>query len=265
VLGRDHDLGAADRLAIDIADSDLAFGVGLQVKERTGAPLFRKHLENFVREVDRRRHERALLVDLAFGAGEAEHHALIAGALLFTILFLFGINSHRDIGRLAVQQDLDVDAVIRKPVLVVADVLDHATRDLGDQFAIHHCLAAVLVKQRRLATTFAGDDDLVRGAQRFAAKARIHRAFIGDAELDVVLDESIKNGVGDLIAHLVRVALRNGLAGEQIIGAAHGETLPSNQFGFARPCYGIARSRAACVEFVGQGCCSVALRGQDVG
>jgi hypothetical protein len=78
-----------------------------------------------------------------------------------------------------------------------------------------------------MATTFAGDDDLVRGAQRFAAKARIHRAFIGDAELDVVLDESIKNGVGDLIAHLVRVALRNGLAGEQIIGAAHGETLPS--------------------------------------
>ena len=31
VLGRDHDLGAADRLAVDVADRDLALGVGLQV------------------------------------------------------------------------------------------------------------------------------------------------------------------------------------------------------------------------------------------
>jgi hypothetical protein len=50
--------------------------------------------------------------------------------------------------------------------------------------------------------------------------------LIGDAELDVVLDESIEYGVRDLIADLVRMPLGNGLAGKQVIVATHSETLP---------------------------------------
>ena len=130
VLGRDHDLGAADRLAVDVLHGDLALGVGLQIEQLAGAALLRQHLEDLVREIDRRRHERVLLVDLALGAGEAEHHALVAGAFFLAALLLLGVDAHGDIGRLAVQQHLDVGAVIGEAVLVVADVLDHAARDL---------------------------------------------------------------------------------------------------------------------------------------
>ena len=132
VLGRHHDLGAADRLAVDVFDGDLALGVGLQVEELAAAALVGEHLEDLVGEVDRGRHERALLVDLALGAGEAEHHALVAGAFLLAVLLLLGVDAHRDVGRLAVQQHLDVGAVEGEAVLVVADVLDHIARDLRD-------------------------------------------------------------------------------------------------------------------------------------
>ena len=49
-------------------------------------------------EVDRGGHERALFIDLALGAGEAEHHALIAGALLLAVALLFGVDAHGDVG-----------------------------------------------------------------------------------------------------------------------------------------------------------------------
>ena len=83
-----------------------------------------------MREENRRRHERVLLVDFALGAGVAEHHALVARAFLLVALLLLGVDAHRDVGRLAVQQHFDVGAVEREAVLVVADVLDHAARDV---------------------------------------------------------------------------------------------------------------------------------------
>jgi hypothetical protein len=87
----------------------------------------------------------------------------------------------------------------------------------------------VFVKQRRLAAAFSGNHDLVGGAQCLAAKPRVHRALVGNAELDVVVDEGIEYRVRDLVANLVRMALRHGLAREQIIGALHSETLPHNR------------------------------------
>ena len=146
MLGRYYDLGAADRLAVDIADGDLALGVRLQVEQRAGAAFFREHFKDLVGEIDRGRHERALFVDFALGAGEAEHHALVAGALLVAILLLLGIDAHGDVGRLAMEQDLDVSAVIGKAILVVANVLDHAARDVGDHLPIHHGFGAVFAK-----------------------------------------------------------------------------------------------------------------------
>jgi hypothetical protein len=76
-----------------------------------------------------------------------------------------------------------------------------------------------------MAAPLAGDDDLVGGAERFAAQPRVDLAFVGDAELEVVLNESVENGVGNLVAHLVRVTLGHGFAGEKIIGAGHRGTL----------------------------------------
>ena len=209
VLGRDHDLGAADRLAVDILHRDLALGVGLQIGKLAVAALLGEHLQDPVREENRRRHERALLVDLALGAGVTEHHALVARALFLAALLFLGIDAHRDIGRLAVQQHLDVGAVIGEAVLVVADVLDHIARDLADQFAIDHRDAVDIPEQ--LAAALAGDHDLVGRAQRLAAEPCIDEAVVGDAELDVLLDEGIEDRIGDLIRDLVRMTFGNRL------------------------------------------------------
>ena len=112
------------------------------------------------------------------------------------------------------QQHFDVGAVAREAVLVVADILDHAAGDLADQLAVNDELAAMLVKERRLAAAFAGDDDLVGGGQRFAAEARIDGAVVGDAELDVVFKKGVEDRIGDLIADLVWMAFGNRLTGE---------------------------------------------------
>ena len=156
-------------------------------------------------EVNRRRHERIFLVDLAFGAGEAEHHALVAGALFFAGFFLLGIDAHGNIGRLAMQQHLDVGAVIGKAFLVVTDVFHHIACDLGDCFTVDHRFAANFAE--KLTAAFAGDNDFVRRAQRLAAEPGIHEALVGDAGFDIALDESIKNGIGNLVTDLVGMSL----------------------------------------------------------
>src|SRR5262249_17881597 len=124
VLRRYNDLRAPDRLTVHVTDRDLTLGVGLQVVQLTRAAFLGQHLQDLVREVDRRRHERVLLVDFALGAGEAEHHTLVAGAFFLTAFFLLGVYPHGDVGRLAVQQHLYIRTVIRESVLVVADVPD---------------------------------------------------------------------------------------------------------------------------------------------
>ena len=160
---------------------DLALGVRLQVEQLAVAALVGQHFQNLVREVDRRGHVGALFVDFALVAGVAEHHALVAGAFFLAALLFLGIDAHRDVGRLAVQQHLDVGAVIGEAVLVVADILDHAAGDLGDQFAIDHRDAVDSAEQ--LAAAFAGDHDLVGGAQRLAAEPGVDQAIVGNAEL----------------------------------------------------------------------------------
>ena len=75
----------------------------------------------------------------------------------------------------------------------------------------------------QLAAAFAGDHDLVGRAQRLAAETGVDQAVVGDAELDVLLEEGIEDRVGDLIRNLVRMTLGNRLAGEQI-GRAHQPT-----------------------------------------
>jgi hypothetical protein len=217
VLRRDHHLGAPNRLALDVLHGDLALGIGLQVEQLLRAAFLRQHLQNLVREVDWGGHERALLVDLALGAGEAEHHALVARALLLFALLLLGIDAHGDIGRLAVQQHLDIGAVIGEAVLVVADVAHNVARDLTNQLAVDHGVVAVFAEQRRLATALTSNDDLVCGAECLTPEPRIHQAVVGDAELDVVLDERIEDRIRNLVADLVGMPFGNGLAGKEII------------------------------------------------
>ncbi len=162
-----------------------------------------------MREENRRGHVGALLVDFALGAGVAEHHALVAGAFFFAALLFLGVDAHRDVGRLAVQQHFDVGAVIGEAVLVVADILDHAAGDLADQFAVDDGDAVDGAEQ--LAAAFARDHDLVGRAQRLAAEPGIDEAIVGNAELDVLLDEGVEDSVGDLVRDLVRMTFGNRL------------------------------------------------------
>ena len=80
--------------------------------------------------------------------------------------------------------------------------------------------------EQRLAAAFAGDHDLVGGAERLAAEPGVDLAVVGDAELDVLLDEGVENGVGNLVGDLVRMTFGHGFTGEQKIGAGHRGTLP---------------------------------------
>jgi hypothetical protein len=46
-----------------------------------------------------------------------------------------------------------------------------------------------------LTTALAGDDDLIGGAQRLAAETGIYGTLVGYAELEIVLDKRVENGV----------------------------------------------------------------------
>ena len=87
----------------------------------------REVLENLVAVVDRRRHQLRRLA-----AGIAEHDALVAGAFL-RVRRLLGIDALGDVGRLPVQQHLDVRVGPVEAFLLVADVADRLARDVLDQ------------------------------------------------------------------------------------------------------------------------------------
>ena len=75
-------------------------------------------------ELDRRRHQLRRLA-----AGKAEHQPLVAGPL---VLVADGVDPHRDVGRLGVQQDLDLRPRPVKARLLVADVAHRVARQLLD-------------------------------------------------------------------------------------------------------------------------------------
>ena len=119
VLGREDDLGRADRLAVLVADGDLALGVGPKL---AGGALalcgLGQQFEDPVGVIDRRRHQVG-----RFAAGIAEHDALVAGA--FFALPVGGIvDALGDIGRLAMQQHVDLGVLPVEAGLLVADIVD---------------------------------------------------------------------------------------------------------------------------------------------
>ena len=129
--------------------------------------------------VDRRRHQLRRLA-----AGIAEHDALVAGAL---VLVAGGVDALGDIGRLGVEEDLDLGGLPVEAVLLVADVADGLAGQILD-----------LVEDRVGPAHLAGDDDAIGGGQRLAGDARLrHRGEIG-----------VDDRIGDAVADLVRDGLR---------------------------------------------------------
>ena len=131
VLGRDEHGAQAHRLAVLVVEGDLGLAVGPQVRDRAGPADLGQALGHAVRQVDRQRHELVGLV-----ARVAEHHPLVAGALLVEQVLAAGARAHLfgvvdalgDVGRLLVErhQHADGAAVVAVGLAVVADLVDRA-------------------------------------------------------------------------------------------------------------------------------------------
>ncbi len=241
MLGRDDDLGDADRHAVLVFHRDLALGIGAELDGGAlpGLAGFGQDFEDLVGVVDRGGQQ---LGGLA--ARIAEHDALVAGADVLVALL---VDALRDIGRLAVQQHVDLGtsssgsrpARSRWRLMALRAVdLNLAGLTIGRAGRVVQDVAVlVLLEQRFGDADFAGDDDAVGGGQRLAGDADlagVHAGLLGFAE------DQVDDLVGNPVADLVRMTLGNRFRSEEI-GRPHGrnpQKLPQNakiaQFG---PCF----------------------------
>ena len=190
-------LVAADRLAVDVAQRDLALGVGQQALDRlvVDVPQLADAVQDGVGVVDRRRHQR-----VGLAAGVAEHHALVAGAL---VLVAGGVHALGDVGRLRMQVAGDLRLVPAEAGLVVADVVDRHAGQMGQQVG----------RDRGRAAGLAGEHHAVGGDQRLA----------GDARVGVGGEVGVQHRVAEPVGDLVGMAFGDGLGGEQELARiAHG-------------------------------------------
>ena len=151
-----------------------------------------------MRHRDRQRH--------AFGrfvAGEPEHQALVAGALLLVEALAFS-DAHRDVGGLRLDRgqhgaSMAVETDVR---IVVADFA-------GDLAGDRHIVGP------RAAGDLAGQHDQSRFDERFQRDARV----------GVLGDQRVEHGIRDLVAHLVGMPLRHRLRREKEILKRHSNWL----------------------------------------
>ena len=197
VLGGDNDGVNADGAALLVVlDRDLALSVGAEVIDKALlSDLGKAHCE-LVSKGDGQRHKLRRFV-----AGVAEHHALVAGAVLqLVILALFVlkrlVNAHCDVAGLLVNVGDDAAGVAVKAVLrpVVADLTDDLAGDFRD---IDIALGAYL----------AHDVYKAGGGGRLA----------GYAAHGVALKYRVQNGVGDLVADFIGMPFGNGFGSEKIV------------------------------------------------
>ena len=186
----------ADGRGAVVADGHLGLAVRAQVGQLPGLAHRGELLGEPVGQVDRQRHQLG-----GVGAGEAEHEALVAGAL--TVQRVAGaldpllegvVDALGDVRGLPADRDLHATGLAVEALLgvVVADLEHHAADD------VHHLGVA-------LGGDLAGDVHLAGGEQ----------GLDGDAGPGVLAQEVVEDGVADLVGHLVGVSLGDGLRGEQ--------------------------------------------------
>ncbi len=186
--GQHHGVTARDPAGVVVGKGDLALGVGTQPGERAVLAQLRVLAHQAVGEVDRRGHEGVGLV-----ARVAEHQALVAGAL---ILRAAAVDALVDVLGLCAER------VEHRAGGVVEALLGAVVADLGDRVA--HDLLDV---HGGRGLGLAGDQH----------HARLGDGLGGDARLRVLGEVGVQNRIGDLVAHLVRVAFRNGFRGKEIL------------------------------------------------
>ena len=185
-----------------VANGDLRLAVGTQIRQHVRLPHLGQLPRQPVREHDRQRHQLLGLVRRV-----AEHHSLIAGALLVervgvpVLPLERRVHALRDVGRLLVDRDdhaarVGVEAELRARVPDLADPLAHQARD-------------VHVRRRR---DLAGHDDEAGGDQRLARHPSGR----------IVGEDGVEDAVRDLVGDLVRMSLGNRLRGERERAGSHG-------------------------------------------
>ena len=194
MLRRDHHRGDLLRTPIDVTHGDLALSVGAQEIDLLLLAQFGDVFHQPMRERDRQRHLLGGLV-----ASEAEHQALVAGALLLMQSLAFG-DTLRDIGGLRLDRHqhragLGIEAGLD---IVVADVPGSLARD-----AYEIGMGA--------AGNFAGQHDEAGFGQRLE----------GNSGVGVFGNQRIENCIRNLIAHLVGMAFGDRLRREEKILKRH--------------------------------------------
>ena len=155
---------------------------------------------HLVGELDRHRHQLGGLV-----RGVAEHHPLVAGAELVRVDPLLRlervVDAKRDVGRLLLERgDRAAGLIVEaEPRVVVADLADGVAHD-----RLHVAVG--------LGRHLAEDEDEAGGG----------RHLDRHAGLRVAREDVVEDGVGDLVAELVGVALGHGLRGEEGVAVRDG-------------------------------------------
>ena len=188
--GDDHGVHAhGDHGAVDllVLDGDLGLAVGAEPSAGAVLADVRQALAKLVGKVDGEGHEGLGLV-----GGVAEHDTLVSGTNV--LLVLANVHALGDVGRLLLDGNKDGAGLVVETLLggVVADVLDGAAHD-------------GLVVNGGLGGDLAENHD----------HAGLGAGLAGDLGVGVLLEAGIKDGVGDLVAQLVGVALVHGLGREQ--------------------------------------------------
>ena len=196
MLGGQHHGIHADGLAVLVVlHGDLGLAIGTQIVHQTLLPHVGQTLGHLVGDGDSQRHQLRRLV-----AGVAEHHTLIAGAVVQLALagglgLIALIHAQSDIAGLLIDVGDDGAGVAVKAALggVVADVQHHLAGDLGD---IH----------------IAAGGDLTHDVDQAGGGA----GLAGHAAVGVLLKDRVQHRVGDLVADLIGMPLGNGFRSKQM-------------------------------------------------
>ena len=194
--GEHHRVHAHGLVLLVVLDGHLRLAVGTEIVHELLLAHFGETLCQLVREGDRQRHPLRRLV-----AGVAEHHALIARAVVERVRAVFLalqrlIHAQRDVAALLVDvrhdgAGLAVEAVLCAVIADLAHDLPHGFRD------VHIAVGRDLAHD-------------VHDAGR-------HRALAGDAAVRVFFQDRVQHRVGDLVANFVRMSLRDRFRSKQMM------------------------------------------------
>jgi hypothetical protein len=207
--GHEHLLNR-DRLVVHVAHGDLRLAVRVKVRERAVLAHLGQTLGQAVGQVGRHGHERGGLV-----AGIAEHDALVARADAVVgvvgvgraLLHLVGlVDAHGDVGRLGVHvvghgARVGIEAHLGPGV---ADVAHHVAHDGVD---VNVGLGANLAHNR----DDAGGGERLDGAAHLVdvCGVAVRRHVTGGLQLRFLGQDGVQDGIGHLVAQLVRVPFGN--------------------------------------------------------